>query len=332
MPFSARLQAQLFLRQCRHNLSEVLIPASLHTILKYKIFTLAYQRDLKNILGKMKKYDTILKREKRLFRKRNMSIYFQSICSSSSGNCLALWSDTTKLVIDCGLSSMKRTRHALTTLFNDPAQIDSVLLTHMHGDHISYYPLRVLEDYGLTIRLHDDSMGQLKEKHFNSYGFKNLNILTYKNKKFTVGDFCIKPFEVMHNPSYPTYGYQIHCQDKKIIIVTDFLDWESVFDHFIDADFIFVESNHDLELLRKYFNPNSRFHMPNPDTAELILNIRKESKKAPQMIMLGHLSSQRNEPKIAIKETQDSFRDAGVKMDFELKAAPLRDAGEVVFL
>lgn len=261
-----------------------------------------------------------------------MSIYFQSICSSSFGNCLALWSDTTKLLIDCGLCSMKRTRHALTTLFKDPAQIDSVLLTHTHSDHISYYPLKVLEEYGLRIRLHDDCMDQLREKHFNGYAFKHLNILPYTKKLFTVGDFAIKPFEVPHHPGYPTYGYKIRCQDKTIVIATDFLDWSNVFDYFVDADFIFVESNHDMDLLREYYNPNSQFHLPNPDTAQLLVNVRKASKSAPQMVMLGHLSSQRNKPAIALKETTQAFCKAGVKMDFALDAAPLRETGNVIQL
>jgi phosphoribosyl 1,2-cyclic phosphodiesterase len=108
------------------------------------------------------------------------------------------------------------------------------------------------------------------------------------------------------------------------------MDWSSVFEYFVDADFIFVESNHDLELLEMYYNPNSQFHMPNPDTAELLVNVRKESRKAPQMVMLGHLSSQRNEPKIALQETQHAFRDAGIRMDFDLSAAPLREAGGII--
>ena len=258
-----------------------------------------------------------------------MALYFQSVCSSSSGNCLALWSDTTKLLIDCGLSSMKRTRQALTTLFDDPTQIDSVLITHTHGDHISYYPLKVLEAYGLSIHLHDDSIDQLREKHFNGYGFKDLKIVPFK-REFVVGDFRIRPFEVAHNPWYPTYGYQILCQDKKIVIATDFLDWSGVFDHFVDADFIFVESNHDLALLRKYYNPNSRFHLPNPDTAELLVNLNRESRKVPQMVMLGHLSSQRNEPEIALRETRQAFETAGIQMAFELRAAPLKEMGQAV--
>ena len=36
-----------------------------------------------------------------------MSLYFQSICSSSSGNCLALWSSKTRILIDCGLFSIR---------------------------------------------------------------------------------------------------------------------------------------------------------------------------------------------------------------------------------
>ena len=103
-----------------------------------------------------------------------MALYFQSICSSSSGNCLALWSDTTRLLIDCGLSSMKRTRTALTTVFDDPTQIDSVLITHTHGDHISYYPLRVLEAYGLSVRLHDDCLKKCRRGIALCFFFKIL--------------------------------------------------------------------------------------------------------------------------------------------------------------
>ncbi|MBN2590063.1 MAG: MBL fold metallo-hydrolase [Sedimentisphaerales bacterium] len=259
-----------------------------------------------------------------------MSLFFRSICSSSGGNCLALWSEQTRLLIDCGLSSMKRTRQALNLLFGEKANIDSVLLTHNHSDHISYYPLRVLEEYGHTIRIHDDCVSQLKDKHFNGYGFKNLNIQPFKNKKFSVGEFSIKPFEVNHNPYYPTYGFLINYQDKKVIIATDFNEWESVFDNFIDADFIFVESNHDLELLTQYYNPNSQFHLPNPQTGNLLLNAVENSKKSPSTIMLGHISDQRNKRGIARRETVSVFEQAGKQIDFELLTAPLKDCSELI--
>jgi hypothetical protein len=46
--------------------------------------------------------------------------------------------------------------------------------------------------------------------------------------------------------------------------------------------------------------------------------------------MLGHLSSQRNEPALALAETTAAFHTAGVAMDFELTAAPLRQIGQPV--
>ena len=268
-----------------------------------------------------------------------MSLYFKSICSSSKGNCLALWSERTSILIDCGLSSMKRTRQALNSLFGDntnfpgthvPAGIDSILLTHTHSDHISYYPLRVLEEYGNTIRIHEDCVNQLKEKHFNGYGFKSLNIQPFKNKTFNIGDFSITPFEVNHNPYYPTYGFQISHEDKKLVFATDFNEWESVFDYFIDTDFIFVESNHDLKLLQQYYNPNSLFHMPNPQTGNLLLNAIENSKKSPSTVMLGHISDQRNESELALRETTSVFERAGKQMDFELLAAPLKESSELI--
>ena len=212
----------------------------------------------------------------------------------------------------------------------EQSKIDSVLLTHVHSDHISYYPLRVLEEMALPVHVAEDCAEQLQEKHFNGYGFKHLKLHPYKKKPFTIGDFLIKPFEVSHNPYYPTYGFEIFYQDTKVVIATDFNKWDSIFDRFVDADFIFVESNHDLGLLEQYYNPNSRFHMPNPDTAQLLVNVIREGRTIPRVIMLGHLSSQRNKPKIAIRETTTAFKKSGIEPKFELITAPLKECSEVV--
>jgi phosphoribosyl 1,2-cyclic phosphodiesterase len=259
-----------------------------------------------------------------------VSLHFRSICSSSSGNCLALWSQNTRLLIDCGLSSMKRTRQVLSSFFGNYSQEDSVLLTHNHSDHISYYPLRVLEELGLTVRIHEDCIEQLIRKHANGYGFKKLNIKSFKDWKFTVGEFSVKPFNVSHSPYYPTYGFEIYWEDKKIVIATDFNEWDSVFESFLNADFIFVESNHNMELLKRFYNPNSQFHMPNPQTGNLLLKAACEGRKCPSVVMLGHISSQRNEPDLAFQETVNVFEEAGKKIDFELLTAPLKQCSEVI--
>jgi phosphoribosyl 1,2-cyclic phosphodiesterase len=100
--------------------------------------------------------------------------------------------------------------------------------------------------------------------------------------------------------------------------------------HLTDADFIFIESNHDLDLLQQYYNPNSLFHMSNPKTAQLLSLARKKSRKPPKEVMLGHISSQRNKPEIALEETRNAFEENEVDLDFELSYAPLREGSEVV--
>jgi phosphoribosyl 1,2-cyclic phosphodiesterase len=145
-----------------------------------------------------------------------------------------------------------------------------------------------------------------------------------------LSDFHIQPFELRHNPVYPTYGFSITCQGRKIVIATDFLDWTTVFEPFLDADFIFVESNHDLGLLRQYYNPNSRFHLPNPAAAEMLVTLQKEGRKAPRQVILGHLSDQRNEARLALAETERAFQDAGMTPAFHLSVAPLKTPGPVM--
>ena len=115
-----------------------------------------------------------------------------------------------------------------------------------------------------------------------------------------------------------------------MVIVTDFCDWKNVFRYFLNADFIFVESNHDLELLKLYYNPNSQFHMPNPNTAELLVKVVRKSRRTPQTVVLGHISSQRNKAKIAIREVVNAFDEVDREIGFSLLTAPLTEVGKVV--
>ena len=252
----------------------------------------------------------------------NMSLCFQSLRSSSRGNCLLIRTDHTQVLIDCGLGSMKRTRELFRNHLEGPFDIDALVVSHMHSDHISYYPLRVFEDESIPVRVHENCLPQLIDKHFNGYGFNSLKLRPFGDGNFRVGDLTFEPFEVPHTPFYPTYGFVIKHKNTKVTLAADFNDWTDVLEYFVDSDFIFVESNHDLELLEQYYNPNSRFHMPNPETGKLLIKVRKNRKKAPKAVMLGHLSLIRNEPQIALREIESNFAGEDMEMDFELLAAP----------
>ena len=259
-----------------------------------------------------------------------MPLHFRSLRSSSSGNCLLVWTDRTRVLIDCGLGSMKKTRQVLTQNLGDQLDIDAAVISHMHTDHIGYYSLRVLESLGVKVRVHESCLSQLRDKHFNGRGLTSLRLKPFTDGGFRIGDLHFQAFEVPHSPWYPTYGFVVKHKRCKVAIATDFNYWDGLLEHFVDSDFIFVECNHDLELLALYYNPNSRFHMPNPETGDLLCAVSEFSKLPPGAVMLGHLSEIRNRPDIATKEVESSFESRGMELDFPLLVAPRMQASEVI--
>ena len=261
---------------------------------------------------------------------KNMALHFQSIRSSSKGNCLAVFTETTRILIDIGLSSMKRTRSSVAEVYDSIDDVDAVIVSHAHGDHISYYPLRVLANAGIELMVHHRCAEQLKQKHFTGPGLNDLRMSTFDTESFVVGDITIEPFEVSHNPYYPTFGFSITNGDSKIVIATDLNRYDNIIDRFVDADFIFIEANHNLELLKEYYNPNSAYHLPNPAVAELLEDVCKRNSKRLREVMLGHISPQRNTPTLAVREVSAHLGRNKRKMEFNLTAAPLNSCGHKV--
>ena len=58
-----------------------------------------------------------------------------SIASGSSGNCIYVGSDTTHILVDTGISR-KRTEEGLAQIDISLQDIDGILITHEHSDHI----------------------------------------------------------------------------------------------------------------------------------------------------------------------------------------------------
>jgi phosphoribosyl 1,2-cyclic phosphodiesterase len=223
---------------------------------------------------------------------------------------------------------MRRTREVLETNLKDPRHVDAVIISHMHGDHINHHSLRVIEEYGLTVWVYERCLNQLKGKHFNGHKFRSMDLKTFSDTPLTIGDLWIQPFEVPHQPTHLNCGFAVRYKEnmvwKSAVIITDFHNGSGALGYLIDSDFIFLESNHDPDLLARYFNPNSRFHLSNPKSAELLHTAYIQSSKKPKTVMLGHLSSQRNTEQYALKEVQGLFQKNGTAMDFQLCTAPLQ--------
>ena len=129
-----------------------------------------------------------------------------------------------------------------------------------------------------------------------------------------------------HAPGIPNVGFVIRAghgtNGRTIVVATDFHDFPALLPHLPGADFVFVEANHDLELLRRHSNPNSRWHLSNVKTASLLCRATLEGGFAPRAVVLGHLSDERNREVLAVGEVRRAFDAHGLKMPFALEAAP----------
>lgn len=259
-----------------------------------------------------------------------MGLSFISLRSSSSGNCLMLRTDTTTILLDCGLKTYGGCRSVLA---QHAQKLDGVLVSHAHGDHICYYSLRVLAEYGAPIHCHREVLLKIQQRHA-----KDLTPQShcFPDAPFQIGDLTIQPVQVPHAPDYLTFGFVIwagHGLDRrKLVICTDFNDYRSLLGHLADADFAFIEANHDLDLLRMHWNPASKFHLSNPMAAQLLCEAAKTHRFAPQAVMLGHLSHQRNTDELATDAVRDKFQAEGLDLGFHLEVAPRDEASKTIHI
>jgi phosphoribosyl 1,2-cyclic phosphodiesterase len=135
-------------------------------------------------------------------------------------------------------------------------------------------------------------------------------------EKISVGDIEIESFTVPHDAVDPV-GFSVRVDGFKIGVVTD-LGYmpESVKFHLRDTDFLVLESNHDLDMLKVGPYPWSvkqrvmgrNGHLSNSMVSEFIL---ESLDRSVQTLVLAHLSEHNNHPAIAEISAAEALRRCG---------------------
>ena len=262
-----------------------------------------------------------------------MDIFFRSYRSSSAGNCLALWTADTSILIDCGVRTLGDCRAIVRGHRDGHGPIHGVFVTHAHGDHLSADAARVLREEGIPIYAHPHVVPHLRARHRVGEGVGS-PIQAFPSDDFIFGDFEVTAIRLPHTPNVPTFGFAVEAghgaRRRKLVVCTDFNDFSTVRPHLAGADFVFVEANHDLALLGQHPNPNSRYHLSNVKTAGLLCEVFGDGRPAPQLVVLGHLSEQRNRERLAAGEVERAFERQGLRVPFALETAPRFEASRVI--
>ena len=225
-----------------------------------------------------------------------------SIASGSSGNCIYVGNNNTHLLIDAGISG-KRVEQGVNELQLSSRDIDGILITHEHTDHIQ--GLGVLaRRYGIPLYmtggtadaiLRGGKIGKIPEGLIHEI---------CEDEPFFVKDLKICPFTIPHDAAQPV-GYRLESGDKAVAVATDMGRYsEYIVDHLQNLDALLLEANHDVRMLQVGKYPyhlkqrilGDRGHLSNENAGRLLCRLLHDKL---QGIFLGHLSQENNYEQLA---------------------------------
>ena len=228
------------------------------------------------------------------------------LASGSTGNCTLLESGCTTILVDAGLGKKELLRRFEALGRTRPEHLDGVLLTHEHSDH-STGLAQLSRDWNCPAYLTEPAHREIR-KMYEDGPKARLHRFEYIRPgiKFIIGDIEITAFSIPHDAADPV-GYAFRANGKKVAIVTD-LGYmpEVVKFHLRDADFLILESNHDLEMLKVGPYPwyikqrvmSRTGHLSNAVVSEFLADSEVFDARARHLV-LAHISEQNNTPDLA---------------------------------
>lgn len=248
-------------------------------------------------------------------------IRVSTLASSSKGNATVIHGGGTVLMIDTGISAT-RIRQGLKACQLELSQIEGILYTHEHTDHIC-------------------GLGVLSKRaplplYCSRYLLPDLRSCA-PNARFTclepgapvhIGDFTVTPICSSHDAIDP-FGYLFECDGTRLGYITDTgRIMREMRDLLRNVDGLLLESNYDPAMLRDSGRPyhlieriNGQWgHLSNEQACDFVRDIAHPGLQA---LILIHLSQDCNTPGIATRQMQATLDKLGLSTS--LHCAPAAD-------
>lgn len=225
-----------------------------------------------------------------------------AIASGSSGNCICVGSDNTHLLIDAGISG-KRIEAGLNELDLKTSEMQGILITHEHVDHIA--GLGVLaRRYGIPIFATEKTIHAISNTKSVGKIDTDLFQIIKPGKRFSIGELLIQPISISHDAADPV-AYKVINEDKTVAVVTDLGNYnQAIVDELQGLDALLLEANHDVKMLQLGIYPYSlkqrilgdRGHLSNERSGQLLGELLHDKFGT---VVLGHLSKENNYEELA---------------------------------
>ncbi len=251
-----------------------------------------------------------------------------SIASGSSGNCIYVGSGSTNLIIDAGLSG-KKIENGLKEAGLSTSDMDGVLITHEHSDHIHglgvisrRYHLPIYATSGtIEAILASGECGKIEPELFHEIK---------ADESFVLKDIEVGPFSISHDAAEPV-AYRLtdrradfavsgdapalFSDDDRtsVAVCTDLGKYDDyIIENLAGVSILLMESNHDVNMLQVGPYPyylkqrilGERGHLSNEAAGELISKVVSDKLVA---VLLGHLSHENNMKELAYETVKQEL-------------------------
>lgn len=222
-------------------------------------------------------------------------ISFLILGSGSKGNATLVYDENTLFQIDMGLP-LKRVKEGLSSIDRSLSDIQGILITHEHCDHIS-----------TLCRLPSSIPVYAGEGTLNDHYH-----IIEPEIPFAIGDFLVFPLSTSHDATNPM-GFLISHNGEKLVYITDTGFVPACDLPFVaDADYYVFESNHDYRMLMASNRPamlkrrihSDHGHLSNAASASYLSRLAGADTKG---IYLAHLSEECNTPEKALEAYRRAF-------------------------
>ncbi len=245
-----------------------------------------------------------------------------SVGSSSSGNSYIVMTEGRTLIIDVGLPA-KKIIGALEHLGTDPADVDAVLITHEHVDHVK--SVRAISRKCCNAFFYA-SRGTVENTDSFRYVPDERIVLLSAGEIVRIDnddDMEIGAFPLSHDAAEPL-GFTVTSRGEKLAVVTDTgVVSEEIYAAIRDAGLLVFEANHDVDMLMfgEYPYPvkvrikGDKGHLSNDYAGQVLAYLLSERKaggaQSPLRVMLAHLSFHNNAPLFARQTVEEALGAAG---------------------
>jgi len=237
-------------------------------------------------------------------------IHIIPIGSGSTGNSIYFELKGHRFLVDMGIG-YRKVRDALFMHDRDLSDIEAVFVTHGHHDHVKA-AVPISNHIHCPVYADSTSMYSLS-------GIKAERIVLEINQETDIQGLCVTMFPVPHD-YVKTTGYIFQCDNRKIAYVTDCGRMnEQILSHMLGADVAVLESNHDIEMLRKGPYPRqlqdrilSKYgHLSNDECAQTIEYLYQNGTRN---FILAHISRQNNTPEKAYETAMNRMQGKDVNI------------------